>query len=326
MRQWLVTLCVVVSVTSASVVSVDAQISSRKHEPHDDPSLMPGDFQSDPVDMSKVYVYPLTTSGWRDVVGWAGAVKGKASVKLVNRRTGESSFSDANPDGSFNLAIRAAQEDKLLLVAHDTLPAAYSAAKLEAWVHDADTEQPLEGVIIVAQWELRDTGQPGAVGSLTVMETVTDANGHFSFPAWGPRAAPPRTFIWDGDPNLLFFKPDFEPTHIFNKLISKIDRSSLRHSEWDGKTILLKKFTGSVEEYVKKLGTLDQSLKDFAFRYDDCSWKQIPRMLIALDKEETRLLKKMDKKYEAAEHVSITNWNQSDNTVQKCGSMMDFLR
>lgn len=326
MRQWLVTLCVIVSLTISSVVPIDAQLlGSGAHDPQDHSSLMPADFQSDPIDLSKVHFYPATSSGWKTVIGWPGAVKGKAGVNLTNRRTGERRVVDASPDGSFYISIQATEEDKLLLVAHNTLPAAYSAAPLEAWVKDGDTGQPLDGVIVVAQWELKGGLHPDAVGSLMVMETVTDTNGRFSFSAWGPRLAPLGTYIQHADPKLLLFKPDYEPERLYNKH-GRIDRSPLRHSDWHGKTIPLKKFIGPLKDYASRVGSLDDDL-DFAFRYDDCTWKQIPRMLIALDQEETRLLRAADKKYEAVEHVGIKDWEERfGSQLQKCGSMMDFLR
>lgn len=44
---------------------------------------------------------------------------------------------------------------------------------------------------------------------------------------------------------------------------------------------------GSLEEWAKKVHYVVTSI-DFAFRYDDCSWKQIPRILVALHLEEQR--------------------------------------
>src|SRR6266540_7096039 len=85
----------------------------------------------------------------------------------------------------------------------------YSAKPIEAWVVDEETKQPLEGVIVVANWELR-YGLEGGAYQLTIMETVTDKNGRFYFPGWGPKAIPKElpsgARLKEDDPGLLFYK------------------------------------------------------------------------------------------------------------------------
>ncbi|MBK8568958.1 MAG: hypothetical protein IPN81_02740 [Nitrosomonadales bacterium] len=71
----------------------------------------------------------------------------------------------------------------------------YSAEAIDAQIVDAKTNQPLEGVIVVAHWEvervvptlfrscLLEMTRADAF-QLQIVETVTDANGRFHFPAW----------------------------------------------------------------------------------------------------------------------------------------------
>ena len=59
----------------------------------------------------------------------------------------------------------------------------YSAKAIEAWVVDAETKKPLEGVIVVAHWELNYGLEGGGAYQLQVMEDVTDKKGRFYFPA-----------------------------------------------------------------------------------------------------------------------------------------------
>ena len=64
---------------------------------------------------------------------------------------------------------------------------AYSAAPIEAWVVDADTNEPLEGVIVTANWQLVSGTLAGGEipkGQLMVMEAVTDKDGRFYFEGW----------------------------------------------------------------------------------------------------------------------------------------------
>src|SRR5437879_7785045 len=63
----------------------------------------------------------------------------------------------------------------------------YRAAPIEAWVVDADTNEPLEGVIVTANWQLvSGTLAGGEVpkGQLMVMEAVTDKDGGFYVEDW----------------------------------------------------------------------------------------------------------------------------------------------
>jgi hypothetical protein len=62
----------------------------------------------------------------------------------------------------------------------------HSSEPIEAWVIDAETKKPLEGVIVTANWELTG-GWEGSYpkGQMMVMEAVSDANGRFRFPGWG---------------------------------------------------------------------------------------------------------------------------------------------
>ena len=54
---------------------------------------------------------------------------------------------------------------------------------------DAETHQPLEGVNVVAHWVL-NFGLEGTVhADLMLMETVTQSNGRFYFPAWGAKGS-----------------------------------------------------------------------------------------------------------------------------------------
>lgn len=187
------------------------------------------------------------------------------------------------------------------------LPSRYSAEAIEARVIDAETKKPLEGVIVVAHWQLFYSTVGGRVpaGQLEVMETLTDRNGRFYFPAWGPKKVPkykqqkgdiwiayipflaPDGYLDDSDPALLLFKPGYEYVGLQNPMRSHTDHSPVRRSVWNGKTITLKPFKRTAEEYAEHVyrlsGDMD-SMLDFARGDKDCNWKKTPRMLVALHK------------------------------------------
>jgi len=68
-------------------------------------------------------------------------------------------------------------------------PPVYSSLPITARVVDEDTSQPLEGVIVVVRWQLREAApvQTKEVGQIMVAEAVTNATGNFHVPAWGPK-------------------------------------------------------------------------------------------------------------------------------------------
>lgn len=199
-------------------------------------------------------------------------------------------------------------------------PPTYSAEAIEAWVVDEDTGQPLEGVIVVAHWALRGGLHPDVIGQLMVMEVVTDANGRFQFPTWGPKLRPVTGYLHVDDPELLFFKSGYEYLSLANHVTEEVNTSSVRRSEWNQQTIKLKKFTGSVEEYAKRLIWFDDQF-NFAFKSDtNCEWKQIPRMLVTLEQERKRLKEKG-----LGGPRSLEYRNKGFNSPQ-CGSMQELLR
>ena len=200
----------------------------------------------------------------------------------------------------------------------------YSAESIEAWVVDAETSQPLEGVIVVAHWQLYGGMHPDQLGELMILETLTDKAGRFHFPAWGPKSVPAglasNARLRHLDPEMLLFKSGYKYQRIANELTSAVLNDagpSLRRSQWNGKTIKMEKFGGTQKEYADHLSFLKTSL-GFAYNGQDCEWKLIPRMLLAQHNEMLRL-----------EEKKIYNTLQSVENVsgqKKCGSAQEFFR
>lgn len=203
-------------------------------------------------------------------------------------------------------------------------PSTYSAEAIEAWVVDEDTSQPLEGVIVTANWQLYGGYHRSHVGQMMVMETVTDANGRFFFPAWEPKPRP-RGYLDTRDPGLHLFKSDYETRGLENALRSKINHSAVRQSVWNGKTIKLKKFAGSLQEYAEHLRFLDGDL-DSILRHGDCTWRQFPRMLVALHLEKLRLKEKGIQPYFLHSSLAERDSSQTGAARGKCGSIQESLR
>lgn len=198
----------------------------------------------------------------------------------------------------------------------------YSSLPITARVVDEGTGQPLEGVIVVVRWQLRTSGpvQNDEAGQIMVTEAVTDAAGNFHLPAWGPKAASPLLHVPEAAPRLVFFKQGYQPKVEGNTITGAEFAGPIIQSEWNGKTIPLKKFTGSEKEWAKEVRFIDTSI-DFAFRYDDCSWKYIPRMITAVHREEREFAKK-----QIPNNVTTLENRERNAALAKCGSFQESLK
>ena len=189
----------------------------------------------------------------------------------------------------------------LLLCSLQACGIQYSAQPIEAWVVDDETGKPLEGVIVVAHWQLEGGLEGGnSFGQMMIMETVTVAKGRFYFPAWGPKSVPMKLLINPAtsnarlkgmDPEMYFFKHGYNSLTLWNKRTTEqtmFAGPAVRSSDWNGKTIKLKTFPESENQYEMDLSNLRISLR-FAYYGEQCEWKSVPRMIAALSREHKRL-------------------------------------
>lgn len=159
----------------------------------------------------------------------------------------------------------------------------YSAESIEGWVVDGKTKRPIEGVIVVADWQLHKNASLAGIipaSHLYIRETRTDRNGLFRFEEWGPRTAKWGFFI-DRDPALLFFKEGYEFHNLKNPAPAEIDTSKIRRSVWNGETIEMRKFDGGQKEYATHLSSLHTAMHSILYS-NRCEWKSTPRLLSAM--------------------------------------------
>lgn len=162
----------------------------------------------------------------------------------------------------------------------------YSAEAIEGWVVDAETGKPIEGVVVVAHWRLLGGMEGGTpLRELKIFESATDSNGRYSFPAWGPKFALMGT-LESESPEILMFKQGFKFQRLLNPWQPDLDTSK---SEWNGKTVKLERFTGTLEQYERHISMLNSDLWTTGYGVGDhwgdhCGWKAFPQMLRALDK------------------------------------------
>jgi hypothetical protein len=206
-------------------------------------------------------------------------------------------------------------------------PVTYSAEPTEAKIIDAETKQPVEGVVVVAHWVLEGGLHLDRVGDLVILETITDKQGKFHFPAWGPIRHWKNSRLTYMDPRILIFKSGYEYQVLSNRLTTaalKGEGGPVRRSDWNGKTIALKPFKGTVEEYAEHVYNLDNEMR-FARYGNDCEWKKVPHMLVELH----RLSKQFDSK-----DIKVRGWQigarirkvtDVDNQ-DRCGPAEEFFK
>lgn len=161
---------------------------------------------------------------------------------------------------------------------------------VDSRVIDADTGKPIQGAVVVAYWEMHRgsfAGDSLPCGAANVEEAVTDKNGKFHIPGWGPihSSCEMRSF----DPFLYVFKSGYGYARVGNYPLNPPFITST-HSEWNDKPIKLKKFpdldltkTG-IHSYAADFGALNvDELENFVVDFPtECNWKKIPNMLLAL--------------------------------------------
>ena len=197
----------------------------------------------------------------------------------------------------------------------------YSAEAIEGWVVDAGTDKPIEGVIVVAHWQLKGGFEGGnPVGELQIIEAVTDQNGRYYFPSWGPK------FAWSGylkseSPEILMFKPGYKYLGVSNRWYRDRDTSK---SDWNGKTVKLEPFKRTLEEYARHLGRLSDLLWRIGHAWaEPCGWKSFPRMILALDAQDAEF-RRAGINYGSV--ASTLRSNDSHLRAAGCGSIEEILK
>jgi hypothetical protein len=165
-----------------------------------------------------------------------------------------------------------------------------SAAPVMARVVDADTGQPLAGVAVAAYWELHKGslfGHSPGCGAIDMEGAVTDANGEFHIPGWGPITVYGSCDMRDDNPSLILFKPGYDFAGMNNVPLDPFETVTVSRSDYDGKTIKLhkadmdlRKPRSDLHSYAEDFSSLNMVVGRYALA--GCNWKKIPDMLRAI--------------------------------------------
>jgi hypothetical protein len=170
-------------------------------------------------------------------------------------------------------------------------PQTYRADSVRGRVLDADTHQPIQGVNVVAHWSLRWPAgiESHGSGEIVLMEDVTDAQGRFSFPAWGPTPVsaefPKSATMSEWSPRLVFFKPRYDRVYAFPPYVAHApnDRSQLLSTSTP-EVVEMHKSSGNDLAYDAANGNILNGVK-----LEGCRWTRIPRMMKTLVAESERM-------------------------------------
>jgi hypothetical protein len=199
-------------------------------------------------------------------------------------------------------------------------PEMYTAEPIRGRVVDAETREPLAGVIVVAEWQL----EGGLMHSdpfedLEVRETVTGPDGTFHIDGFGPTPIP-KGRLEDNDPRLVLYKVGTEFKILSNRLAppghspTRVGRIPGR-SVWNGRTIELKRQApdfGKASRHLMLLRT--------AFQGKRCGWRKMPRLLAALVTTAT-----MAENGDQGFRASILRTLNSLPKNPECGSVEDAI-
>lgn len=209
-----------------------------------------------------------------------------------------------------------------------------SADATDSQVLDAETGQPIEGAVVVAYWEMHRgsiAGDSLPCGAASVEEAVTDKDGKFHIPGWGPvhSSCDMRSF----DPFLYVFKSGYSFARVGNYPVDPPFVTST-HSEWNGKPIKLKRFpdpdlrkTG-IKSYAANFGELNvDELANFIVNFPgECNWRKIPNTLRAL-MAQAKLFQAVGNPVGsiADEMIIKDNDEAMQKEAPKCGSPKAFI-
>ena len=149
---------------------------------------------------------------------------------------------------------------------------------------------PVAGAIVVANWNITGPWNGASLGQLEIAETVTDKDGQFRIPAWGPRFLSKGVIMID-QPTVRIFKPGFIPVIVDN--YEGVPMKAAEHNmvfRRQNQSIELTPFKGGLIEYESTLIEFDRSLGIIYDGADGCYWKKTPRLLLSLQDLKMKLV------------------------------------
>ncbi len=126
----------------------------------------------------------------------------------------------------------------LMGVAGGCAPLYYSAPPLQGQVVDAETGEPLAGVLVLATWitRIEGLGNGNANRLVEIQETKTGRDGRYSLEGGGPWIRRPFTRMTGQAPGLMFIRRGYLSVSMANRSEKNTSRQV---SDWNLETISL---------------------------------------------------------------------------------------
>jgi hypothetical protein len=169
--------------------------------------------------------------------------------------------------------------------------------------------KPVKGAVVLLVWMIKAPLNETNYGPIAMYEALTDENGGFVIPGWGPRFDF-SGHLQQGEPKTYIFHPDFYPVTEYNLIkdapLKQFAPVYLGY-HMNGKDFQLKtfhglsknqaadaKYEGSSKEYLDKLQYLLWGVRDAIEPIERCSWHQAPLMITQLHRAKLSLEKQSE--------------------------------
>lgn len=162
----------------------------------------------------------------------------------------------------------------------------WSSPEITVRIVTADGK-PLQHAQVVANWEITNSLNGAPLGQLALVEVMTNKDGYFRIPAWGPRFLL-RGHVRGNQPVVRVFKAGYIPLILPNADIVPENPAPLRiHYRFHNQTVSMNSFTGDRTHYEQALLPLVESINSIVTYgpVGACYWKQFPRLLLALEEQ-----------------------------------------
>jgi len=177
------------------------------------------------------------------------------------------------------------------------VPTHYEAEATTGFIVDQQTKKPIEGAIGVAIWATH--GYPPH-NYIMVLESVTDHEGKFFFPAWGPKKVlnfglinrQYADYVIRQDPSIVFFKEGYRPKFPGNDRLHNSPYDSVLTYAFNGKTFEMEKYQWKGwREYKQSIISSESRFHVAGSEPPHCWWKNTPHTLLYLEIQKLRIKK-----------------------------------
>lgn len=201
------------------------------------------------------------------------------------------------------------------------IPFGWSSPEMQARIVMPGGE-PVAGAIVVANWNITGYWNGASLGQLEIAEVVTDKDGLFRIPAWGPRFLS-KGVIQIDEPTVRIFKTGFIPLIISN--YEGVPMKAADHHivfRLQNQSIELVPFKGSLVDYESQLTSITEELSTifWARGADGCYWKRMPRLLLAFERLKIEL-----GKVGAGKTLNFAH-EYASTTQPQCGDAKQFFK